>query len=113
MLRISVLFAFLAICCGFARAETWSGNLVDAKCAEEQKSAACTPTASTTAFALNISGKMYRLDETGNTKAAEAVKSSADRAKDPNAPSTNAAIKAQVTGTLEGETIKVESIAVQ
>ena len=113
MKSISKLCAFLAVFAALAFAENWSGKLIDAKCASEQKGAACAPTASTTAFALEVSGKIYKLDAGGNTKAAEAVKSSADRAKDPNAKTEAQAVNAKVTGTMEGDTINVESIELQ
>ena len=100
----AVLFA--AVCL----AETFKGKLIDASCAEQQQSAGtCSPTPSTTAYAIDVSGKVYRLDADGNMKAAEAVKS---RASDPNAVAKSD-IKATVKGTLDGATLKVESIEVQ
>jgi thiamine biosynthesis lipoprotein ApbE len=56
-------------------AEAHSGTTLYASCAGQQKTAACNPTASTD----------------GNEKAAQALNdsnNSADRAKDPNAPSS-------------------------
>ena len=110
---ISTTCALLLIFAGLAFAETWTGKLVDANCAEQDKTAACTPTSSTTAFALSAEGKMLKLDAAGNTKAAEALKSRADRAKDPAAPTKETEVRATVSGTLEGDTVKVESISLQ
>lgn len=107
-LRLSVFLAILSV---VAFAETWSGKLVDAACADQQKTEACVPTASTTAFALNSGGKMLKLDAAGNAKASEALKNrenSADRSKDPNREMT-----ATIKGTLNGDVIQVESIKVQ
>ena len=112
LLKTSVLFA---VVCGLALAETYTGKLVDASCAAQQKNAACTPTASTTSFALIASGKMLKLDAAGNAKAAEALKensSGANRAKDPNAPGADG-VNATVTGTASGGQLKVESIEIQ
>jgi hypothetical protein len=53
-----------------------------------------------------------RLDADGNPKAAEAVKNRAERASDPNAIARTD-IRATVKGTLDGGTLKVESIEVQ
>jgi hypothetical protein len=105
------LSAFLAIVATAAFAETWSGKLVDAACADQQKTAACAPTTSTTAFAIKAAGKMLKLDDAGNAKAADALKArenSANRSKDPNAETT-----ATVKGTLSGDVIQVESIAIR
>jgi hypothetical protein len=113
MLRVLTLSAILVFASALAFAESFSGKLVDASCASQQKSAACTPTASTTSFAIQVSGKMLTLDAEGNRKAADALKassSSADRAKDPNAADTQ--VMAKVEGTLNGNEIKVDSIEV-
>jgi hypothetical protein len=54
---------------------------------------------------------MYKLDDAGNVKAAEALKNRADRT-DPNAPPSTM-VSARITGTLNGDTVKVETIDVQ
>ena len=104
----AALFACLCL------AETFKGRLIDASCLDQQQSAnSCNPTASTTAYAIAVSGKFYRLDSDGNAKAADALKSHADRMADPNAPTKMEGVIATVKGTLAGETLKVESIEVQ
>jgi len=111
MRRVFRLSAFLVVVSALAFAETWSGKLVDAACADQQKAEACAPTASTTAFALKAGGKVLKLDAAGNTKAAEALKSgenSADRAKNPSKE-----VNATVQGTLSEDMIKVDSIEVR
>ena len=110
MRRVFRLSAFLVIVSALAFAETFSGKLIDAACADQQKSEACAPTASTTAFALKTAGKVLKLDAAGNTKAAEALKgseNSADRSKNPKKEVT-----ATVQGTLSEDVIKVDSIEV-
>ncbi|MBZ5579512.1 MAG: hypothetical protein LAP40_23375 [Acidobacteriia bacterium] len=112
-LKTSVLFVMVA---GLALAETYTGKLIDAACAAQQKNAACTPTASTTTFALVASGKAMRLDAAGNTKAAEALKASnsgANRAKDPNAAPGSDSVNATVTGTATGDQLKVDNIQIE
>ena len=112
MRRILTLGAALLFVSAAAFAETFSGTLVDASCAQQQKEAVCSPTASTEAFAIQVSGKTLKLDADGNKKAAEALKESnksADRAKDPSASNP---VMATVQGTLKGDEIKVESIQV-
>jgi len=109
LLRAAALAGvFMAI----AVAETWSGTLVDATCAAEKKSSAqCTPTASTSSFGLVLAdGKMAKLDAAGNSKAADALKNSADRSANPDKKKP---VMAKVTGSLSGDTIQVESIDVQ
>ena len=113
MRRILTLGAAVLFLSALAFAETYTGKLVDARCAEQQKDAACTPIASTAEFAIQVSGKTLKLDASGNKKAAEALKESnngAERAKDPNNPDDQ--VMATVQGTLHGDEIKVDSIAV-
>lgn len=94
-----------------AFAGTWTGRLLDASCATRQTAATCAPTSSTTAFAVDVNGKILTLDAEGNKKAAEAFKtynSGAERAKEPN--SQNSAVTATIQGTMKGSQIKVDSI---
>ena len=110
MRRVFILSALLAVVSALAFAETMAGKLVDAACADQQKAAACIPTASTTAFALKTADKVLKLDAAGNTKAAEAMKNtenSADRSKKPSRE-----ITATVQGTVSDDVIKVDSIEV-
>jgi hypothetical protein len=114
MRRLLTLCAFVTVFTGLALAENWTGRLVDASCYDQQKSATtCDPTGSTTTFAIVASGKTYKLDDAGNTKAIEAMKSRADRSTNPNAPQSTT-VTAKVTGTKDGDsTLKVEAIEVQ
>ncbi|MBZ5622952.1 MAG: hypothetical protein LAQ69_30095 [Acidobacteriia bacterium] len=114
MRRILTLSAFVAVFSMLALAESWTGRLIDASCYDQQKSATtCDPTSSTTMFALVASGKTFKFDAAGNTKAAEALKSRADRSANPNTPPSTT-IAAKVTGTKDGDdTLKVEAIEVQ
>jgi len=57
-------------------------------------------------------GKTYKLDSEGNTKAAAAIKSRADRSADPT-KAMSASYTAKVTGTDNDGTISVESIDIQ
>jgi hypothetical protein len=111
------VIALTAICAGIACAESWSGRLLDASCVDQQKSASCDPTTTTVAFAINVSGKVYKLDDAGNAKAVEALKAKGATSKDPNQPASSGAagtaISAKVSGAMEGEVIKVEAIQLQ
>jgi hypothetical protein len=94
-------------------AETWSGKLIDAGCVDRQKNLqACTPNSTTSAFLIAVNSKIYRLDTLGNAKAVEALRNRADRSATPDAPMT-VDILAKISGTLEGDIIKVESLEVQ
>lgn len=99
--------AFIAVS-AFGFAETWTGNLVDAFCkasseTEDTSIAACAATSATHLFAIELSdGKVLNLDALGNEKAAKALKSF---------QKTNP--RATVTGSLEGLTVRVETIEVQ
>jgi hypothetical protein len=114
MRRILTLGAALLFVSIMAFAESYAGALVDARCVGQTKDATCNPTASTTAFAIQVSGgKIHKLDAEGNKKAAQALKdsnNSADRAKDPSASESQ--VTATIEGTLNGDEIKVDSIEV-
>jgi hypothetical protein len=113
MRQLLTLFAIATGCVGLASAASFNGTLMDASCYDQQKKLeACGATGSTTAFAINVSNKVYQLNDTGNMKAAEAMKSRADRATDPTSAITGQ-VTAKVTGKLEGTTINVETIDVQ
>jgi len=114
MRSILTATACVALFAGLGLAETFTGRLIDASCAEGQRSAsACAPTASTTSYAIVVSGKMYALDDNGNAKAAAALKDRADRMADPNSTEKSGAVVAKVDGTLDGNTLKVDTIEVQ
>ncbi len=110
------ILSSLALCSLFsvvALADNFSGKLIDASCYSQQKKAAgCDATSTTTAFALDVSGKVFILDAVGNAKAATAVTSRADRAADPANPQSKT-VMATVSGTEKSGTITVDSIDVQ
>lgn len=95
-----------------ALAESWSGTLLDSSCYDQQKKAdSCAATSATTSFALDVSGTVYKLDHSGNMKAATALKDRADRS-DPNQPQATT-VAAKVDGTEKGGTISVDTITIQ
>jgi hypothetical protein len=101
--RFSVLLCLTAI---LGLAETFTGKLIDANCkasgdktAQKSLASNCAPTKTTTAYAvLTMEGKIYRLDSSGNAKAAAMMQS------EPWKTSIT------VNGSLNGQTVKVESI---
>jgi hypothetical protein len=118
--KLGALFVFVA---AMAYAETWSGRLVDASCDMEKQTASCVPTKDTTAFALVTSdAKLYKFDEEGNKKAAEALaksESGAEREMEPEADASETEgdggshdIMATVSGTMREGHIEVESVEV-
>jgi hypothetical protein len=95
-----------------ALAESYSGKLLDASCYEQQKKAtACDATSTTSSFAIEASGTVYKLDNAGNTKASAALKNRADRV-DPSKPQAKE-VMAKIDGTEKGGTITVTDISVQ
>ena len=105
MRKITRIAAMVSLFSAFCFAETWTGKLVDANChAQNEKKptpAVCAPTATTVSFGIETAdGKFYQLDQSGNGKAAAAIKS--DVTKD----------NVTVMGTMEGKTLKVESLIV-
>jgi flagellar basal body L-ring protein FlgH len=111
-LYIMALSAALSI---GAFASDFSGKLIDATCNDQQqqtKAASCAATSATTSFAVDMAGKIYKLDATGNSKAATALKDRADRSTDP-AKALSTSITAKVMGTEKNGVIVVDSIEVQ
>src|SRR5437763_631802 len=66
LLRTAALAGLLG---AFAFAENFSGRLLGMTCIDQGKSKICDPTSTSTHFALNIDGKIFRLDDAGNAKA--------------------------------------------
>ena len=91
----------------FAFAETWTGTLVDVMCKGKDLAGhtrTCALGCAKSGFAVVLSdGKFLKLDEGGNARALAALKAS-DKEKD---------LKVKVDGKLEGETIQVDSLALQ
>ncbi len=107
-----VLFAGLSTT---AWGEDWIGKLIDATCNAQQqneKTISCDATKATTAFALDVMGKIYKLDDPGNAKAATALKYRAAEPSDPSKGSSTE-VKAKITGTEAGGMILVETVGLQ
>jgi hypothetical protein len=112
MRRLLTIAAAAAFFSSLALAENWSGKLLDTSCLDQKKEmASCQANANTTGFALEVSGKTYRLDDAGNTKAVKALRDRADRAEDPAAAASP--LNARITGERDGDVLKVDSIEVQ
>jgi len=112
MRKILLPMTLLGVFSMCALAGNYSGKLLDASCYDQQKKAdSCNATSTTTAFALEVSSTVYKLDTAGNTKASAAIQNRADRT-DPSKPQPKE-IMAKVDGTEKGGLITVESIAVQ
>jgi hypothetical protein len=96
-------------------AENWTGKLIDASCHDKSQQnpadakkggdlSSCEATASTSSFAIQTSdGKVYKLDAAGNAKASTALKGNP----------ANKTPSATISGAMEGQTVKVDSISVQ
>jgi hypothetical protein len=107
LLTLSMMFSVLAL------ADTFSGKLIDEGCYAKQQSAmGCDATSATRTFALDVAGKIYRLDATGNEKASAALKNRADQSADPT-KSLALGIMAKVEGTEHNGQLKVTSLDVQ
>ncbi len=112
MRRLLTIATTAAIFATLALADNWTGKLLDTSCLDQKKDiATCQANGTTTTFAIEVSGKTYRLDDTGNQKAVAALKGRADRSADPAGAA--APVNAKVMGTRDGDTIKVDSIEVQ
>ena len=109
MKRILTVCGFIAIFGGSALAGEWQGHLMDAMCASKMKDKAashkakCALSCAKTGFGLvTADGKFIKFDESGNAKAQEALK----------ATNKDQDLMVRVTGTLDGDTIQVESLGI-
>ena len=122
MKKAMILFSITSTLC---LAETWTGKLVDATCADQSRSSspsansgqsttgqnakdmsACAPKESTTSFALQTSdGRVIKLDSAGNTKAADTFKA--------NSKANRGDMQVTVTGTMTGDMVQVDNINAQ
>jgi hypothetical protein len=97
-------FAFVAAVLG---AESWTGTVVDVMCKGKDlanHTTKCAVSCAKGGYGLVLpDGKFVKFDETGNAKALAALKTTT---KEKDA-------KAKVTGSLDGEVIKVETIQIQ
>ena len=90
-----------------ALAETWNGTVVDVMCKGKDLAShtrQCALNCAKSGYGLVLpDGQFMKFDERGNAKTLAALKAST-KEKD---------LKAKVTGELQGELIKVESIEIQ
>ncbi len=88
-------------------AETWSGTLVDVMCKGNDLAGhtrECAIKCAKSGFGIVLAnGKFVKLNESGNMQAMVALRTST-KEKD---------LKAKVTGSLDGDVIKVQSIELQ
>src|SRR2546425_3922089 len=108
MKRLVMISGLLAAFSLAAFAGEWQGYLMDSMCAAKMKDKAathkakCALSCAKTGFGIVTSdGKFVKFDESGNTKAQEALKSTS---KDQD-------LTIKVTGTMDGDTIQVESLS--
>ena len=102
--------AALALACGLtAVAGEWQGHLMDAMCAAKMKDKAashkakCALACAKTGYGIvTAEGKFVKFDEAGNAKAQEALKGTAKEQD----------LMVKVTGTVDGDTIQVESLRI-
>ena len=98
----AILASSVALC-----AETWTGTIVDVMCKNNDlasHTAKCAVECSKGGYGLVLGdGKFVKFNEAGNAKALAALKATS-KEKD---------LKAKVTGTEQGEVIKVQSIEIQ
>lgn len=113
MRKSIMLLTLLGVCSVLSFAESFQGRIVDATCYDQHQSlTTCDPTSASTSFEIFVANKPYKLDAEGNTKVAEAIKNRADRSSDPSkAPSKQ--VNAKITGTKDGDNLKVESVEIQ
>jgi hypothetical protein len=107
MKRWMLFVAAVGLFSTLAFAETWTGTVVDVMCKGKDLAShtrQCALNCAKSGYGLVLpDGKFMKFDERGNAKTLAALKAST-KEKD---------LKAKVTGELQGELIKVESIEIQ
>ncbi|GEM_PF-3427898 len=85
--------------------QSWSGKLVDASCHERDPKASCPISATTTSYGIVTSdGSFYKLDSNGNSQVSKELEQKTTKTGSMNAT---------VTGSLQGDTINVQSVQIQ
>lgn len=107
MKRFVWLLSLLTASAGVTLAESWTGRLVDAICKAssdgENPSWSCAATRTTHLYAIELpDSKVLNLDAVGNKKVSATLESI-----------QKTDLRATVTGSLQGQTVKVESIEIQ
>jgi hypothetical protein len=105
--KLGVALCFVA---ALSYAESWTGKLLDSPCHDRSlqpgqstkgEPESCNATQTTTTFAVQTAdGKVYKLDASGNAKAATIMQSHKD-SKEP---------EVTINGSMDGQTVKVDSI---
>ena len=96
-----------------ASAASYTGRLIDARCAAQAPDSSCNPTAATKQFALVSGGKLLTFDSAGNDKATEALKLRTKRGNEEQLPDAAKGVNATVQGEVTGYRILVREIEVQ
>jgi hypothetical protein len=98
------LFSMAFLAAGLASAETFSGTVVDVMCKNKDLAGhtrSCAVDCAKSGFGLvQADGKFLKFDESGNARTFSMLKKSS-KEKD---------LKIKVTGTLDGEVIKVQAV---
>jgi hypothetical protein len=115
MKTISKFAISLCLVAPFGGAASWNAKLLDANCPEattpaqqkvsEKIAKTCAPSAATTSFAIFADGKVYKLDGAGNEKVLSGMKNGGFK------PDHDGDVHASVTGNLNGDIVKVDSIS--
>jgi hypothetical protein len=106
----------IALCLagGLSFGATWSAELMDASCYDSQKTAhtaqeslekTCVPTAATTNFAMRTSsGKVYKVDASGNSELASDIQKGTLKAR------KSGEMHATINGKLKDGVVNVNSV---
>ncbi len=85
--------------------QNWSGTLIDADCKAKTPTDKCEVSSLTRSFGLQTAdGKYVTMDSDGNQKVQKALESTQEK---------TGAIKVSVSGTLDGTTLKVDTIQIR
>jgi hypothetical protein len=105
-MRKGILITF-ALASAAIGAESWTGTVVDVMCKGKDlanHTTKCAVNCAKGGYGLVLpDGKFMKFDETGNARALAALKTTT-KEKD---------VKARITGSLDGDVIKVEAIQIQ
>jgi hypothetical protein len=110
MATLKHLLSGCLLSAGIAAADTWTGTIVDVMCKGKDLSShtskcAVMPGCAKSGFGVVLAdGKFLKFDESGNAMALKRLKAPGAKDKD---------LKAKVTGSLDGEVIKVDSFDLQ
>ena len=107
MRKLFTICAALGALSGLGLADTWSGTLLDAHCANKSNQP-CYARRSSAHYILDVNGTKYRVDGTTTSNIRSAIVEEKIKTKDGVAPTATIEGRMRADGRIHGHTIAVD-----